>query len=187
MAFFRRSLAQRVLGLSRIQNPASITTCRTSLPRTAVGLNNHNTPSKLAPDPGDDGVFRRYLHRHSAASAVGLLPAVGNTLLEKLRGIDITKKRIKLDGLIPPAAATDEGEVTVAEVKKILRLAHMEKVKSRLRQIKGGCVSYTNFLEICAEECSNRDLGLEFAKILDESGAVIVIGNNVFLQPHQEK
>lgn len=185
MAFFTKSLGERLLGMSRINGASFITTCRTSLPRTAVALNHQTAPSKLAPDPGDDGVFRRYIHRQSpTAAALGLLPT-GEKLLEKLWGRDISKDRIRLDGLRPPSEETPDGMVTVADVRKVLRLTQMEKVKSRLRQIEKDWVPFPEFLEVCAKECSSLDLALEFAKILDESGSVIVLGNIVFLRPHQ--
>ncbi|KAL0396650.1 UNVERIFIED_CONTAM: Calcium uniporter protein 2, mitochondrial [Sesamum calycinum] len=188
---FKKALAHRLLSMSRIANPA-VTNCRTSLPRAAVGSaasTHQTTPNRLAPDPGDDGIFRRYLHRDSSAAApLGLrfLPT-GEKLLEKLRGMDIARDRIRLDGLRPPAQAPEEegseGKLTVADAKKILRLSQLEMVKSRLRQIEKDCVSYPEFLEICAKECSNLDQALEFAKMLDESGSVIVLGNTVFLRP----
>ncbi|XP_051114408.1 calcium uniporter protein 2, mitochondrial-like [Andrographis paniculata] len=184
MALFRKPLAQRLLGLSRINNPSSITTCRTSLPRKAVMLNHEPAPNKLAPDRGDDGVFRRYLHRRSAPAGLGLLPP-GDTLLEKLRDLNISKDRIRLEGLIPPSVESPEATVTVEDAKKILRLTLMEKVKSRLSQIEKDCVSYPDFLEIITAECLDWDLGLEFAKILDESGSVIVLGNIVHLRPQK--
>ncbi|KAL0430358.1 UNVERIFIED_CONTAM: Calcium uniporter protein 2, mitochondrial [Sesamum radiatum] len=176
---FKKALAHRLFSMSRIGNPA-VTNCRTSLPRAAVGSTastHQTTPNRLAPDPGDDGIFRRYLHRDSsAAGSLGLrfLPT-GEKLLEKLRGMDIARDRIRLDGLRPPAQASEEegskGKLTVADAKKILRLSQLEMVKSRLRQIEKDCVSYPEFLEICAKECSNLDQALEFAKMLMNQGA----------------
>ncbi|KAK4426309.1 Calcium uniporter protein 2, mitochondrial [Sesamum alatum] len=188
---FKKALAHRLLSMSRIGNPA-VTNCRTSLPRAAVGSaasSHQTTPNRLAPDPGDDGIFRRYLHRDSSpAEPLGFrfLPT-GEKLLEKLRGMDIARDRIRLDGLRPPAPAEEasEGKLTVADAKKILRLSQLEMVKSRLRQIEKDYVSYPEFLEICAKECLNLDQALEFAKMLDESGSVIVLGNIVFLRPDQ--
>ncbi|GFQ05501.1 calcium uniporter protein 2 mitochondrial [Phtheirospermum japonicum] len=58
-------------------------------------------------------------------------------------------------------------------------------MKLKLRQNEGDCVSYSEFMEICEKECSSKDQSLEFAKILDESGCVIVLGNIVFLRPEK--
>ncbi|XP_057768489.1 calcium uniporter protein 2, mitochondrial-like [Salvia miltiorrhiza] len=187
---FNRMMPQRLLSMSRMTNPA-ITNCRTSLPRTAVksaALSHQTSPTNIAPDPGDDGIFRRYLHRQSAAtpSPVRFLPT-GEKLLEKLREMDITRDRIRLDGLRRPEAAEESREesMTVMDARKILRLSQLEMVKSKLRQMEKDCVSYPEFLEICAKECLSPELGHEFAKILDESGSVIVLGNVVFLRPEQ--
>lgn len=111
----------------------------------------------------------------------------GDKLLEKLRDMDISKDRIRLDGLRPPAAVEEpqEENLTVMDAKKILRLSQLEMVKSKLRMMEQDFVSYPEFMEICAKECSDSELGLEFAKILDDSGSVIVLGNIVFLRPEQ--
>lgn len=101
--------------------------------------------------------------------------------------MDISKDRIRLDGLRPPAAVEEpqEENLTVMDAKKILRLSQLELVKSKLRMMEKDVVSYPEFVEICAKECSDSELGLEFAKILDNSGSVIVLGNIVFLRPEQ--
>ncbi|KAL1563232.1 calcium uniporter protein 2, mitochondrial-like [Salvia divinorum] len=184
---FNRIIPHRLLSMSRMTNTA-LTNCRTSLPRTAVksaALSHRTSP---APDPGDDGIFRRYLHRQSAAatSASRFLPT-GEKLLEKLREMDISRERIRLDGLRPPQATEEsrEDSMTVMDARKILRLSQLETVKSKLRQMDKDCMSHPEFLEICAKACSSPELGHEFAKILDDSGSVIVIGSLVFLRPEQ--
>ncbi|XP_047943434.1 calcium uniporter protein 2, mitochondrial-like [Salvia hispanica] len=188
---FNRMIPQRLLSMSRMTNPA-LTNCRTSLPRTAVksaALSHQTSPNNIAPDPGDDGIFRRYLHRQSAAApsaAVRYLPS-GEKLLEKLREMDIARDRIRLDGLRRPEAVEESPEesMTVIDARKILRLSQLEMVKEKLRRMEKDCVSYPEFLEICAKQCLSPELGHEFAKILDESGSVIVLGNVVFLKPGQ--
>lgn len=191
---FKKTLAQRLFGISRITNTA-LTNCRVSSPCTAVqskALNRQTTPNRLAPDPGDDGIFRRYLHRHSASSTspgLRFLPT-GEKLLEKLREMDIDRERIRLDGLRPAAAMEEEeempeGKLTLKDAVKILRVTQLEMLKSKLRQIEKESVSYSEFLEICGKDCSSVDQGMEFAKMLDESGSVIVLGNIVFLRPEQ--
>ncbi|KAK4488329.1 hypothetical protein RD792_004086 [Penstemon davidsonii] len=192
---FRKTLAHRLFCISRITNP-TLTNCRISSPCTAAksaALNHQTTPNQIAPDPGDDGIFRRYLHRHSSATAakpeIRFLPT-GKKLLEKLRGMDISRERIRLDGLIQPPQPAKEAEegrlsVTLKDAKKILKVSQIELVKSRLREIEKDCVSYKEFLEICCKDCLSVDQGLEFAKMLDESGSVIVLGNIVFLKPEQ--
>ncbi|KAK4416284.1 Calcium uniporter protein 2, mitochondrial [Sesamum alatum] len=182
---FKKTLAQRLFGISRISNRALIH-CRVSSPCTAVQSKalNHKT-NRLAPDPGDDAIFRRHLHRHSAAASVEprFLPT-GEKLLETLREMDIARDRIRLDGL-RPAAPAPEMTLSLKDAVKILRLSQLETVKSRLREIEKDCVSHPEFLEICATECSSVDQAEELAKVLDQSGSVIVLGNIVFLRPEQ--
>ncbi|KAL9152037.1 hypothetical protein ABFS82_11G092200 [Erythranthe guttata] len=199
---FRKTITQRLFSLSRMANTPAVTNCRTSSPCSAAksaSLNHPSKPNGFALDPGDDGIFRRYIHRNSAAaaspSAIRYLPT-GEKLLEKLREMDISKDRIRLDGLIPPPAEAEaemeaeleespEANLTVADAKKILKLSQLETVKSRLKTVENDVVSYSEFLEICDNVCSSTDQSLEFAKILDESGTVIVLGNIVFLKPQQ--
>lgn len=115
-----------------------------------------------------------------------MLPT-GEKLIEQLRGMDIVRNRIRLDGLSPPATVTQPpvGKLTVEDARKLLKVTQLEMVKSKLRQIEKSCVSYKEFVEICVDVSSSEDQGIEFAKILDESGTVIVLGNVVFLRPDQ--
>lgn len=106
-------------------------------------------------------------------------------MLEKLKEMDITRGRIRLDVISPPMERSSEGELTVAHAKKILRVSQIETLKSKLRSSRKNHVSYDEFVEICMEGCSNRDQGLDLAKALDDSGSVIVLGNVVFLKPEQ--
>ncbi|KAJ8538008.1 hypothetical protein K7X08_014548 [Anisodus acutangulus] len=104
--------------------------------------------------------------------------------------MNITGERIRFEGLAPPApapatAVETTGRITVNDAKKILKFAQVEKVRSRLREIPMNSISYNKFVEICNEFCSNREQSLDFAKMLDESGSVIVLGDVVFLRPHQ--
>lgn len=106
-------------------------------------------------------------------------------MLERLKEMDITRGRIRLDVLCPPVDRSSEGELTVAQAKKILRVSQIETLKSKLRSSHKNHVSYDEFVEICVEGCSNIDQGLDLAKALDDSGSVIVLGNVVFLKPEQ--
>ncbi|KAL5558097.1 hypothetical protein UlMin_034308 [Ulmus minor] len=75
--------------------------------------------------------------------------------------------------------------LSVSDARKILRLSQVEKLKAKLREIPKSSISYSDFSRICVESCENQDQGNEFAKMLDESGNVIVLGNIVFLRPEQ--
>ncbi|KAK9948685.1 hypothetical protein M0R45_004250 [Rubus argutus] len=74
---------------------------------------------------------------------------------------------------------------SAVHLRSLLRVAQLEAVKSKLREVQKTWVPYSEFVRICAEGCSDRDQGLGFAKSLDESGSVIVLGNSVCLKPEQ--
>ncbi|KAF5451405.1 hypothetical protein F2P56_026515 [Juglans regia] len=136
--------------------------------------------ASIAPDPCHNGIIRRFLHkRASFQPELRLLP-----LGEKLKSIGVTQNRIRLDGLMPLAESTSEG-LTVEDGRKLLRVAQLEKVKERLRKIHKNWIPYSDFIRVCTEVCSDPDQGLALAKMLDESGTVIVSGNAVFLRPDQ--
>lgn len=182
----KKNLAQSLLNIYRITTP-SLTSCRINSSATKNALVPPN-PDKIAHDPGDDGIVRRFLHRRP----VGISPALrslptGEGLIEKLRGMDIARDRIRLDGLRPPAQEEDaeQGKITVEDAKKLLRLSQLETVKARLRHIEKDCVSHEEFVEICRDGCRSGEQARQFAKMLDESGTVIVLGNVVFLKPEQ--
>lgn len=192
---FKKTLAQRLFNICRIPNP-SVTNCRTtSYSAAAKALAASNNPDRIAPDPGDDGIFRQFLHRKPLYpfSMAGTPPELrsfptGAGLVEKLREMDLARNRIRLDVLSPPPEVRsddEESKLTVADAKKLLKLSQLEIVKARLRQTERNCVSHAEFIEICVEACGNRDQGKEYAKMLDESGTVIILGNFVFLRPEQ--
>ncbi|XP_060193357.1 calcium uniporter protein 2, mitochondrial-like [Lycium barbarum] len=184
---FKKMLTQRLFNAYKMTRP-SLTTCR---------ICSSTMTKSIAPDPGESGSFRRSLHRSSvfqsmatgASTELRTLP-IGERLLEKLRSMDIARDRIRLDGLIPPvteevSSDPEEEKFTVDDARKVLRLAQLEVVKSRLTQMEKDCISYPEFIQICNGACSNAEQALEFAKLLDQSGIVIVLGNVVYLKPHK--
>lgn len=123
--------------------------------------------------------------------AIWSLP-MGENLMEKLKVMAIGQDRIRLDGLAPPEPKPESSPVaksglTTEETKKLLRVAQLEAVKSKLREVRKSWVSYSEFVRICRESCADPDMGLGFAKSLDENGSVIVLGNSVCLKPEQVK
>lgn len=108
---------------------------------------------------------------------------------EKLKGISISGDRIQLKGLAPPAPENDSDGgglgVSVEDVRKLMRVSLFEKVKKKLREVKVSSVSHEEFVGFCVEECGSEEKGAEFAKELDQSGNVVVLGNVVFLRPDQ--
>uniref|UniRef100_A0A5B7A2Z3 Uncharacterized protein n=1 Tax=Davidia involucrata TaxID=16924 RepID=A0A5B7A2Z3_DAVIN len=188
---FKRTLFQRLFNISNISNP-TLTNCRISSISSAVQALIPPNPAKVAPDPGDERIFRWFIQRRPICQSPATSPELlslptGDKLLAKLRSMDIARDRIRLDGLSPPATTSEstEGKLTVEDARKLLRVSQLEMVKSKLRQIPKSSISYTEFVQICVEACSSTDKGLEFAKMLDELGTVIVLGNVVFLRPDQ--
>ncbi|XP_073057445.1 calcium uniporter protein 2, mitochondrial-like [Primulina eburnea] len=189
---FSRKLVQSQLNVSRISSRVLTSCCvfPSCMVAEKASFNRKQMPEKAQKaslDPGDDGISRRYLHHLRVATDPEhrFLPQ-GEKMLDNIREMDIPGQRVRYDGLWRrPTQVSPQGRLTEADVRKILRISQLEMVKSRLRKIEKGRVSHTEFLQICVNECLNVDQGLEFAKKLDESGSVIIIGNTVFLRPEQ--
>lgn len=98
--------------------------------------------------------------------------------------------RLRLDELSPPVVENKESgsvgaAVSVMDVKRVLMLSKLERLRSVIREMPVNSISYGDFVRICEEFCENREEGLQFARMLDEGGNVIVLGNVVFLRPEQ--
>ncbi|KAL3643829.1 hypothetical protein CASFOL_011761 [Castilleja foliolosa] len=185
---FNRMIGQRLfpaLKNRRLFSPS------TAVESSTATFNRLTVPKRIEPEPGDDGIFRRHLHLHTAAAASpgsGWLHPAREKPMGKLCIFDVSRERIKhamvgLAAVVP--AESPEGKLTVADAKNILRLSEIEEMKLKLRQNEKDCVSYSEFKEICENECSSKDQSMELAKILDQSGCVIVLGNIVFLRPEK--
>ncbi|KAL6224683.1 hypothetical protein ACLB2K_003538 [Fragaria x ananassa] len=185
---FKKTLAERLFNISKISTQ-TLRNCRIS--SSAVHLRPSAKPREST-EPGDNNaVFRRFLHERASAAEIWSVP-VGENLMEKLRSAAISRSRIRLDGLAPPAterisAPAVMAGLTAEETRKLLRAAQMEAVKAKLREVEKTWVTYSEFVRICTEVCSDPDQGLGFAKSLDESGAVIVLGKDVCVKPEQRK
>ncbi|CAN4122790.1 unnamed protein product [Withania somnifera] len=143
------------------------------------------------PDSVNGNLFRRLLLKREISHAARLpdflsIP-VGEKLREKLQSMNVTGDRIRFERLALQASspATAAVRISVSDAKKILKISQLEKVKTRLREIETNTISYSEFVEICGEFCSNTEQRLELVKMLDESGTVIVLGDVVFLRPYQ--
>lgn len=86
--------------------------------------------------------------------------------------------------MMKKASAKRKMNLNPKDARKLLTISRLEMVKSRLRQMRQEYIAYTEFIKICHEACPG-DQGWKFAKILDDSGTVIVLGDIVFLRPHQ--
>uniref|UniRef100_A0A1J3IXW7 Calcium uniporter protein 3, mitochondrial n=1 Tax=Noccaea caerulescens TaxID=107243 RepID=A0A1J3IXW7_NOCCA len=146
------------------------------------------TKSGITPDAGDSGIRRRFLHKRAFFSPE-VVPRGGN-LLEKLRELSFPNNRIRLDEMLPPPTPENKSPdffpaVTVADVKKLMRAAEVEMVKSRLREIGKNWVPYSEFVRVCGENSSDPEQGNRVANMLDEAGNVIVLGKFVCLKPEE--
>ncbi|CAA7041696.1 unnamed protein product [Microthlaspi erraticum] len=96
---------------------------------------------------------------------------------------------IRIESVAPPPKREETTAVkglSVSETKKLLRIYQTEKVKAKLREIPKSSICYLEFVQICRETCGNNDeQGSQMAKSLDHSGCVVVLGDIVFLHPHQ--
>ncbi|GMI83121.1 hypothetical protein like AT2G23790 [Hibiscus trionum] len=145
------------------------------------------------PDSGERGFLGRFFHRRAFGQLSPRFPEifsvpVGQKLREKLRGINVTGDRLRLDGLAPPKDTVDgdlSTKISGEDARKLLRVFQMAKLKSKFREMEKSWISYHAFSQVCHEECGNEAQASELAKMLDQSGNVIVLGNVVFLRPEQ--
>lgn len=100
------------------------------------------------------------------------------------------KDRIRWDVLSPPPVVTEEVAaeegLTAEDARKLLKVAQLEGLKSRLREMEKTWICYSEFVRVCSEGCSDLEYGIRVARNLDESGTVVVLGNLVLLKPEQE-
>ncbi|KAL7603508.1 hypothetical protein Lser_V15G20454 [Lactuca serriola] len=182
----KQKLIQRLFNIrSSKSSNQTLSSCRiSSSSSSGVQSLMPPEPDGVTPDPEHGSILRRFLQRRPLyLSSSSALPQIfrpgGEKLLERLKEMDIARNRTRLDGLITPPS------LTVADAKKILRASQLEIVKSKLRNTQKNRVSYDEFIQICVDECSNRDQGVDLAKVLDDSGSVLILGTIVFLKPEQ--
>ncbi|CAH8263266.1 unnamed protein product [Arabidopsis lyrata] len=180
----RKLLSKKLFNITNVASQ-SLMNCRISSSslavRTRVPTDSTDT-TKISPEPGDSTISRRFMHNSAMIRPEIMQMPVGESLIEKLREIDGSKDRIRLDGLTPPER---ESSLTVADTKKLLRAAQIEIVKSKLRETGRSWMSYSEFVSVCGEASSDPDLGSRIAKMLDDSANVIVLGDSVCIRPDQ--
>ncbi|OWM74494.1 calcium uniporter protein 4, mitochondrial [Punica granatum] len=186
----RKTLTERLLGCRRAPPPlpaAKLGSSPSPASDPALPLRREYYTS---PKSGGRGILRRFLHGRRPLNDVATEILSGGRLQEQLSSIGASRNRLRLEGLSPPAPAPatgfpEFGGLSVLDTRKLLRLARMELLKAELRGISESSISYSEFINICNRTCGSNDEAMEFAKMLDESGNVIVLGNVVFLRPEQ--
>uniref|UniRef100_A0A2N9E3J1 Calcium uniporter protein C-terminal domain-containing protein n=1 Tax=Fagus sylvatica TaxID=28930 RepID=A0A2N9E3J1_FAGSY len=183
---FRKTLAQRLFNISKVSSQ-TVANCRVSSSSIRTRVPPDPDKSAIVSEPGDKGIFRRFLHKGAAFRPDRRSLPIGENLVEKLKSMGIARDRIRLDGLTPPPEniPAERPELTVVDARKLLRVTQLEAVKARLREIQQSWIPYSDFVRVCGEGCSDPNQGLGFANMLDESGTVIVLGNVVLLRPEQ--
>ncbi|KAF5463922.1 hypothetical protein F2P56_014047 [Juglans regia] len=188
---FRKTLAQRLLSITK-PSTQTLANCRVS--SSSVGRTRFppdRVQTTIDPDPGDNSIFRRFLHKRAAFQPELRSLPIGENLMAKLKSLGIAQDRIRLDCLSPPPRISTAGTsevtegLTVEDARKLLRVAQLDTVKARLRDIQKTWIPYSDFVRVCREGCSDSDQGLRLSKVLDESGTVIVLGNVVIIRPEQ--
>lgn len=186
----RKLLSKRFFNISNVASQ-SLMNCRISSSSLAVRTRvpKDSGETKITPEPGDSGISRRFLHNSAMIRPEIMQMPVGESLMEKLREIDGSKDRIRLDGLAPPMAIseleTETPSLTVEDTKKLLRAAQIEVVKTKLRETERSWMPYAEFVRVCGEASSDPDQGSRIAKMLDDSANVIVLGDSVCIRPDQ--
>ncbi|XP_057530145.1 calcium uniporter protein 2, mitochondrial isoform X2 [Amaranthus tricolor] len=181
---FKKTLVQRLFNLSRFSTP-------TVSRNTAVGKPPSEPPETSRITKRNTQRRPLYQSASSSSSAASFRLFPPQNVAEKLKEINIRKDRINLGGLLAlPHLAHEEKApevgLSVKEVRKLLRASQMEMIKEKLRDIGRDWVTYKEYVEIIEKSCGgNKEDALLFAKNLDDSGNVIVLGNAVCLRPHQ--
>ncbi|CAH8354218.1 unnamed protein product [Eruca vesicaria subsp. sativa] len=161
-----------------------------NIPKTYSRMSRMRPPTKpgITPVAGDSGIRRRFIHK-KALFWPEISPK-GGTLMEKLKELSLSNNRIRLDEMLPPPTPENTSPgiaqaVTMADVKKLMRAAEMEMVRTRLREMGEKWVSYSEFVRVCGENDSDPEQGNRVANMLEEGGDVIVLGNFVCLKPDE--
>lgn len=175
----RKMVASRFSNVAKIASPEAIPP-----PRPATSLLRRLLPGSGADEPG---LLRQFLQRRLFFHAATTPPArlalpVGDGLMDRIR--EMNDSRIRLEGLLPPTTKRmDDAAVSVAEARKVARAARMEVARARLRGTGRACLSYSEFSQVCGEVAGGMEEGAGLGRALDESGAVIVLGDIVFVRP----
>ncbi|XP_076896918.1 calcium uniporter protein 4, mitochondrial-like [Bidens hawaiensis] len=178
---FKQNKVQKLFNTStyKLLNQTLVRTCSSS--SSSVQSMMQPNPDGAPSEPVNDSIFRRFLQQRPLyLSSTANLPEIfrpgGEKLFEKIKEMDIARNLVRRQ---------TKSQLTVADAKKILRASRIKMLKSKLRSNGKNRVSYDEFVQMCVDGCSDKQEGVELAKVLENSGSVIVLGNIVFLKPEQ--
>ncbi|WOL03083.1 calcium uniporter protein 2, mitochondrial-like [Canna indica] len=175
---FRRALARRFLNTAK---PSSSLPSLIPPPRSSSSSSSFSAPSATSLLPKNSFLnYRPVFHRDAPPPERIPLPVDGHEFFDRMPSI--SPGRIHLEGLSPPLPSPPAEGVSVAQVRKVLRAAQVESVRARLRGLGRSCVSYAEFARICGD-VPGVESGAWLARALDESGAVVIFRDVVFLRP----
>ncbi|KAE8707721.1 GNS1/SUR4 membrane protein family [Hibiscus syriacus] len=151
----KKTLVEKLFNISKISSQV-VTNFRisSSTVQNRISQNAGKTKIDMAPDPGDrkgdsngNGEFRRFLHKGYAVSpAITTLP-MGKNLNERLKEIDMSKDRIRLDGLgshiMAKSTVPKVASLLVQEAKKLLRVAQLQGVFPENSSVTGIFIDLT--------------------------------------------
>jgi hypothetical protein len=81
----------------------------------------------------------------------------------------------------PPA-----GQISADDGRRLLKFVRLEALKNRLEMIPNDCISYEDLLRVCTEsEGSSKEEARGMAKLLDESGHLLILNKTVYLHPEK--
>jgi hypothetical protein len=82
----------------------------------------------------------------------------------------------------PPA-----GQISAEDGRRLLRFVRLEDAKKRIQWIHDDCISYDELLRVCMEslEGTSEEEAKGIAKLLDESGHVLVLKKTVYFRPYK--
>ncbi|EOA16793.1 hypothetical protein CARUB_v10005013mg, partial [Capsella rubella] len=193
MVMMKRLLSHRLFNMSKMASQG-LMNCRISSSALAVRTRVPNDPgeARVDPEPNDLTMSRRFFHKypmnHRGDGTTKM--SIGESLIEKLREMDVNKDRIRLDGLSHRTVENEKEEtalgfITVQDVKKLLRASQIEVVKTKLLETGKIWIPYSDFVRVCSDSSLDPSQGPWIAKMLDDSGSVIVLGDSVCLRPDQ--
>ncbi|KAK1264613.1 hypothetical protein QJS04_geneDACA016932 [Acorus gramineus] len=79
----------------------------------------------------------------------------------------------------------DDGEMTCAEAKRLMRLVNVEGLKRMLGSECGEVIGYSDLLNACLDNgvSRSREEASAFARSLDDAGVVLLFRDKVYLHP----